>query len=219
MPKNEQEEKKELSARVAALIAKAGGQTRAAEIAGVSRNAIHKWRIGEARLPLIEMHALASTAGVSLEWLASGNEAINSDAFITLRRRDVNMQGEVAELSDVDWNQVPFRRDYLEHYGVSIAHAFVMIVSGDETLPVIHPTDVVVVDASRRDLSASGLYAFVRHKRLMLLRAKARLDGGVTLSADNESYGKEELSAEAAGKLDVIGKVMASLSAQTAPRK
>lgn len=209
----------DMQARVAALVAKVGGPSRAAEISGVSRNAIHKWRTGEARLPLVEMYALARDAGVTLEWLASGDDVIGSDAFALLKRRDVNSAGAVVDLPDVDWVQMPFRRDYLEHYGVTIEHAFVMVVSGDETLPTIHPTDVVVIDASKRDLSVAGLFAFVRFKRLMLLRAKMRLDGGVILIADNDSYGKDELSAEAASKLDIVGRVMANLSAQTTPRK
>ena len=202
----------DLAARVAAVVEKAGGQTQAAKLAGVSRNAIHKWRTGEARLPLLEMYALAKAAGVSLEWLATGSEATGSDTFVFLTRRDVDVNGAVIDAPAVDWREVPFRRDYLEHYGIDPSVAIVMVVSGDEMPLVSRPSALMIFDTSRTTLDKAGVFAFVRMKRLVLLRVAPRLDGGVVLSAANEGYGREEIPADATASLNVIGQVMVAVS-------
>lgn len=212
-----------LAQRVARLVQLVGGQGKAAEIAGVGRTTIQEWRSGTIKLPLVQTALLARAAGVSLNWLAFGDGSLEGASGerceVWLRRRDVSTSGEIIEVPDADWNQVPFRRDYLEHYGVAIDHAFAMVVPGDEMKPTINETDIIVADTSKRDLTATGIYAFLRHKRLMVLRAQLRLDGGVTLAGDNESYGVEELKPDAAAQLHVVGRVMVSVCAQIVARK
>jgi hypothetical protein len=54
------------------LVEKAGGQGKAAQLAGVTRGTIQKWRTGGARIPLVEAHLLAQAGEIDLIWLVTG---------------------------------------------------------------------------------------------------------------------------------------------------
>ncbi|WP_088699682.1 helix-turn-helix domain-containing protein [Halomonas campaniensis] len=58
--------------RVAIAINRVGGSTKMAEIAGVSTSVLSKWRRGESDPSRSRLIKMASAAGISLEWLATG---------------------------------------------------------------------------------------------------------------------------------------------------
>lgn len=199
-----------LARRIAFAVEKAGGQGKAAAAVGASRAAIQKWRTENARPPLLEIFLLSKAAGVSVDWIVTGFEApakgeantAHAGDFITLPMRSV-VRGELVTAPNEDWPFVPFRRDYLEHYGADPEACFVMMVT-DNDVPGIVPTTLAVVDGAARDLGADGLYAFIRRQRLMILGVRAKLDGGVVLSKGSDT---EELAALDTAKLSVLGRV------------
>lgn len=58
--------------RMAVAIQRAGGATRMAEKAGVSGSVLRKWRAGHSDPSRTHLVNMARAAGVSLEWLATG---------------------------------------------------------------------------------------------------------------------------------------------------
>lgn len=58
--------------RVAVAIKRVGGSTKMAEIAGVSTSVLSKWRRNESDPSRTRLVKMARAAGVSLEWLATG---------------------------------------------------------------------------------------------------------------------------------------------------
>lgn len=62
----------ELGSRLSSVIDAIGSQKAAASIAGVSDEQLGRWKSGKARPSFFGMQALAQAAGVSLDWLATG---------------------------------------------------------------------------------------------------------------------------------------------------
>lgn len=193
----------EITARIGQCVTKLGSQQKVAKLLGISQPGLGKWVSGTAR-PAFELVAkLAGLADVSLDWIATGREHAGSRDFITLPLRSV-LRGEVITAPDEEWPAIPFRRDYLEHYGAHPEASFAMMVTDADLSPRIEITDLVVVDAAVRDLSSNGIYAFVRRERLMLLSVRAKLDGSVVLARGDDT---EQLDAAAAAKLHVLGRI------------
>lgn len=193
----------EITRRIGQCVAKLGSQQKVAKLLGVSQPGLGKWVSGAAR-PAFELVArLADLADVSLDWIATGRERAGSSNFITLPMRSI-VRGELITAPNEDWPQVPFRRDYLEHYGADPEASFVMMVTDPDMSPRIAPTDLIVIDGTARDLGSDGIYAFIRRQRLMLLNVRAKLDGGVALSRGTDT---EDLGASDATKLAVLGRV------------
>jgi phage repressor protein C with HTH and peptisase S24 domain len=68
----------ELGTRIASIIEAVGGPGKASALIDVKPEQISKWRDGKARAPFLALATLAKIAGVSLDWIATGEEANRS---------------------------------------------------------------------------------------------------------------------------------------------
>lgn len=58
--------------RISIAIQRVGGATRMAEMASVSTSVLRKWRAGQSEPQLTSLVSMARAAGVTVEWLATG---------------------------------------------------------------------------------------------------------------------------------------------------
>ncbi|MBF0251145.1 MAG: hypothetical protein HQL35_11015 [Alphaproteobacteria bacterium] len=94
----------ELGTRIAQAIEGVGGLKAAARIVGVSDESLAQWRDGRARPSFFGLQHLASAAGVSMDWLATGEEP-EKDAPVTgaaLSKIDLALLTDVIRLIE-DW--------------------------------------------------------------------------------------------------------------------
>ncbi|MEQ1696987.1 MAG: S24 family peptidase [Hyphomicrobiaceae bacterium] len=206
-----------LEQRIAQLVEMVGGQMRAAEIAGVSRTAIHKWRNGQARIPIAEMLLLARAAGVSLDWIATGYDrrpdlpASSAGGFKVLYRYEASLSGKMIEIADNGGTDLALRETWLKEMGMRLDTTGVFEVRDDAMVPTIPEGSLLIADRSVTALTRSGIYAIIGANGIAVRRAQVMLDGTVKLIADNPRYEPEVLSAQAAGLLRIAGRVRAAL--------
>lgn len=191
-----------IAGRVAQLVELVGGQGAAAEVAGVSRATIQKWRTGKARPPLIEMTRLTRAAGLGLDWLVGGREA--DDAPIWLPMINPQSQGE----------RMPFPQRAISERLSQGGNPAIYAVEGRELEPEINLGDLVVIDQSQKDISRSNgrVFLFERDGRRVLSRAFALSSTVVEVYTWEKKDKREKVAVADLPKLHVIGKVVLTLS-------
>lgn len=196
---------RQIAARIAQLVELVGGQGKAAEVAGVSRATVQKWRSAQARPPLIEIGRLAAAAGVSVDWVATGNEynphtETDEVAWLPL-------------LGEVDGMTVPVPRVALATRMRNVDKAAAVAVVGRELEPFIRSGDIVIVDRGDCDLSRSSgrVYVLKRGSSLVLMRAALMLSGVVQLSTEVPKLSERLTPSEIKG-VEVVGRVVLALS-------
>jgi len=202
--------------RMAQLVEMVGGQMSAAKVAGVSKGAIHKWRTGQARVPLPEALLLAQHAGVSLDWVATGYDrrpdlpATSAGGFKVLYRYEASPAGAMIEIAD-GGTDIALRETWFKDLGMRPDAAAVYAVRDDAMEPTIPIGSLLIVDRSATMITGSGLYAIVGVNGVAARRAQSMFDGSLKLIADNPRYEPELLSPASVGTLKIAGRVRAAL--------
>tara|TARA_B100000614_G_scaffold32360_1_gene24960 strand:- start:198 stop:533 length:336 start_codon:yes stop_codon:yes gene_type:complete len=84
----------EFGSRLGALIALLDGPREAAKIAGVTPEAVSKWRNGKAKMPFQSAAAFCAATGESLDWLATGQRVTASSRDPRVEPEDDKNEGK-----------------------------------------------------------------------------------------------------------------------------
>jgi len=79
---------------------------------------------------------------------------------------------------------------------------------GDSMEPTVYDGDTLVVDRAITKLVGDGLYLIERDGERYCKRLQLRFDGGLNIMSDNSRYEAQQLSADVASQLLVIGRVI-----------
>ncbi|WP_419786922.1 LexA family transcriptional regulator [Pseudodesulfovibrio sp.] len=99
-----------------------------------------------------------------------------------------------------------FRSDWLRMRG-NPANMVLMEVVGNSMEPELKEGDMVLIDESRSDVLAGGIYAVGVEDTVMVKRVE-RLPGTLVLRSDNVDYSPIHLSGDELNNVRVIGKVL-----------
>lgn len=203
----------ELGTRLKWIVDKIGTQKRAGQIAGVKPEMIGKYISGKAKPSFYAILALADEAGVSIDWLASGNSPHGegaSDEFVGVPRYDVNLAAgagafnERAEMLDY----IPFTREFLsKKIGRNTAEGLVLLeVRGDSMEPTIGSGDLVLLDTNDKTLE-DGIVGFVLDDTAYVKRIRHTPDGIDVISDNRAVYDPFHLDQGRLGEFHMIGRV------------
>lgn len=160
---------------------------------------------------------LANGLGVNLLWLATGEgpqfpdgSVVQSADTVGVRRLDVVASAGpgASGASEKTLEMVPFPRAFLRSIGVSPAHANIVTVSGDSMEPTLMAGADLIVDTSVKRIRAEAIYVLILDGELVVKRAQRRVNGSIIITSDNDHYQPEEITPEAADKLQVAGRVV-----------
>jgi len=194
------------------------GPDASVESSGKSIRTLDRYVSGEVEPPLSVITGLSRRSGYSLRWLATGEgpekgaiePAPTGEETIAIPRLDVRASagggatGDTGEAVDI----IGFPRAWLRSLGVTPANARVLTVTGDSMEPTLSSGDLLLVDISARKIKGAALYVLVIEDDVYVKRAQPRLNGSILITSDNERYPPEEVTAEAAPRLRVAGKVV-----------
>ncbi len=93
-------------------------------------------------------------------------------------------------------------------FGRSAANLVLAGASGTSMEPTIRDRDLLVVDTADRRLTSGRIYALVVGDTLLVKRIDRTLRGQIFLRPDNSSYQSEELTADLADIVRVLGQVI-----------
>ncbi|SIT17092.1 Peptidase S24-like [Rhodobacter aestuarii] len=105
---------------------------------------------------------------------------------------------------------VAFTRRFLSNQGARPDHCSVIWARGTSMKPTIPDGALLVVDHSQREVEHGCIYVFNVSDRLLVKRARWRLDGRLELVSDNaeEGYPVEIFGADSVDQLRVVGRVV-----------
>ncbi|WP_444460365.1 S24 family peptidase [Rhodobacter capsulatus] len=105
---------------------------------------------------------------------------------------------------------VAFTRRFLANQGARPDHCSVIWARGTSMKPTIPDGALLVVDHSQREVENGCIYVFNVSDRLLVKRARWRLDGRLELVSDNtdEGYPVETFGADSVDQLRVVGRVV-----------
>lgn len=99
-----------------------------------------------------------------------------------------------------------FRKEWINRKG-SPKNMVLMQVVGNSMEPEIHEGDMVLIDQSKVDVYAGGIYAVGVEDTVMVKRIE-KLPGQLVLISDNQDYSPIHLSGDELLNVRVIGKVL-----------
>lgn len=216
------------------MIERIGSLKDAGEVAGVTDEAIARWRDGKSKPSFVGMWRLCRAAGVSLDWLGGGpvpnkeaevraaaweaagaplrRPALTGPALGDLTmipRYDVRLSSGPGALVAAEqiFEHLAFRTSWLREMGISPQYAALVTNDGDSNEPTIPDGALMLLDLSIKEVSNGKFYALRRDGELIIKRIQRRMDGTVVLKSDNPRYDPEEIPPERVADLHVIGRL------------
>jgi phage repressor protein C with HTH and peptisase S24 domain len=206
---SEDAKRHELSARLRAVIKKAGGNSKIAEISKIPLRSLNNYTSGTAEPKAAALLALADACGVTVDALLRESMPEVAHGFSLIPRlvvRPAAGAGTLAIGDEVD-DLVAFRSDWLRRLGISPRFARAMFSRGDSMEPTIRDGDLLLVDESVDRVVDHGIYVVIYQGMVVVKRIQLRRDGALVLKSDNSLYDEEIVPAEEASDVQIAGRV------------
>lgn len=219
-----------LGLRIDQVVKKVGKKSSAAEAAGVTPDQLNKWIKGAVKVPVDGLRSLARLANADFSWLASGEGSmfqgssgatpvqaggltdLDQPGFVRLpffdEVRAAAGPGQIP-VSEMAGGVVAFERSFLRDRGARPESCALIWAHGDSMKPTIPDGSILVIDRSQREVEHGCIYVFNVADRLLVKRARWRMDGRLELVSDNANeYPVETFGSEAVDELRVVGRVV-----------
>jgi phage repressor protein C with HTH and peptisase S24 domain len=207
-------EEEEFRRRLRLIMQQFGSVADLARAVGVSDNAIYKWVSGRGQPSMISLVNLARAARVSIEWLATGQDAPKSEArgaesaeYVYLPRNSVRSsvgRGAVQSRQIVDY--LAFKTEWLRRrFGVDPKNLMLVEAVSDSMSPTIDEGDLVLADLRDPRFRHDGIYVLRASGELSIKRIQRRPDGKLIIRNDNAAYEPAVVASENAS---IVGHVI-----------
>lgn len=204
----------EFRRRLRLIMQQFGSVADLARAVGVSDNAIYKWVSGRGQPSMTSLVSLARAARVSVEWLATGQEAAkaeeggaDADEYVYLPRSSVPIPSERSTLQSPQIvNYIALRSEWLRRRLNTEAKSLMLIEAvGDSMSPTIDEGDLVLVDLRDSRFRLDGVYALRSAGEIAIKRVQRRPDGKLAIRSDNPAY---EPAVVASDSIAIVGRVI-----------
>lgn len=211
-PFNSQEKGTGFGERLKEVIGNKSGRAFAKEVS-ISYSTLHNYLTNMSLPTLDNLIALAKHTGVSIEWLATGEEKeqfSSDDNFIAIEDcRDTRLSSGNGGFNG---DYPPFATTKVEIAWLQARHlkaedCAMFLVSGESMYPTLKDGEEIIVDRSKRDLVDGKIFVLNNNGSMLVKKVQLTYDG-VELISDNPTYRPLKLEAEEANNLIVIGQVV-----------
>lgn len=207
-----------------------GNKKAFAELTGKSASHVYKICRGSSRPSLAYLEQLNETFRIDLNWLLTGEASHDVQASASMGQGDqelvlapvYDVQASAGMGADVGHEEVSdyftFNKRWLSReLGVSSEQLAFVAVNGDSMEPTLNHGDQVLVDMSKKQIQAHGVYLIQTDQGLMVKRLASPASGLVNVMSDNPAYETWQVTLQGADAMaeqfGVIGKVVWSARA------
>jgi len=189
-----------------------GGRGKAAKAAGLSSDQFLRIIRGQSEPSLASMVQLAESAGVTVDWLATGRDSTGTDStqprvspYETARDADLHQyflppagaaerrDGSGRVVSEQIVDLLAFKQEWIwESLQRDPADLVLVRVVGDAMEPTIADGALALVDLSRNTVRDAAIYAIIVDNSILFRRIQNGIKSA-TLMADNTRYDKETI--------------------------
>jgi phage repressor protein C with HTH and peptisase S24 domain len=204
----------EFRRRLRLIMQQFGSVADLARAVGVSDNAIYKWVSGRGQPSMISLVNLARAARVSIEWLATGQDAPKGEArgaeageYVYLPHNSVRSavgRGTVQSRQIVDY--LALKAEWLRRrIGIDPKNLMLVEAVSDSMAPTIDEGDLVLVDLRDQRFRHDGVYVLRASGDLSIKRIQRRPDGKLIIRNDNAAYEPTVVSVDS---VTIVGHVI-----------
>lgn len=211
---------------------KVGGLRGCAKIVDMTEEQVGRWRAGKARMPLYAAIQLSQAAGVSIDWLATGEGAEEnafpprkgaaehqavyahdgdlSGDFVLVPRYDVEASAGSGALNDHEQaiDHMAFREDWVRRtLHVNPAELALITAVGDSMEPTIRAGDLMLIDTGVNAIQDDAIYVLVKRGELIVKRVQQFFTGAVAIKSDNAAYVEETIGPDEIDAIQIAGRV------------
>ncbi len=218
--------------RLHALATHRGGQATLSAASGIPKTTLAKYVSGESEPNVSRLIALARAGGVSVEWLACGDEmpmspsphgvAESAGSPYALGAGGADAPGRagagfavipplgetVAGTGESDQPGLPLPRAWLDERGLAVARMRWTAMRGNAMAPTLHAGDILVVDACVDAAGDDGIYVLRDATGLHPRRLQADGCGGLWLITDAPLYHDRHLAGSDLTTLSIAGRAV-----------
>lgn len=189
--------------------------------AGFAHTTLKQYLSGKSEPTRPRLVAIASAAGVAVEWLATGRgpksvgsrPELPSAAFVPIRAFDVSASaGGGAVIEDERRVEMMVSRKTLDALGAAPSDVVGLKATGDSMEPTLSERDQLLIDLRDASIPRDGVYVMrLPYGGELVVKRLQRLgDGSVKVISDNPSYEPFVLTQEQVAAAKVIGRVVAA---------
>jgi phage repressor protein C with HTH and peptisase S24 domain len=205
----------EFRRRLRLIMQQFGSVADLARAVGVSDNAIYKWVAGRGQPSLVNVVRLARAARVSVEWLATGEDAPKKaqargqglDQYVDIAGNSLYARASRPAIETSQFvDYLAFKSEWLRRCLNSDAKNLMLLeVLGDSMSPTIDEGDLVLVDLREPRFRHDGIYVLRSGSDLSVKRVQSRPDGKLAIRSDNPAY---ESAVVAPESINILGRVL-----------
>lgn len=211
-----------LGSRIAVAIERIGSLVKAGSVAGVTDEAVARWRDGQSRAPFDGIVQLCLASNLSIEWMATGkgprdstsaiihgddvdnrevltmqiqdSAALAGNSMVMLPRLDVEAAAGAGAVvaSEYVAEMIAFSAEWLRERHITPRTARILTARGDSMEPTIRDGDLLIVDTAIETAVDNGIYCIAYNGVLLVKRLFMVRDGGLVISSDNKIAGRDE---------------------------
>lgn len=138
--------------------------------------------------------------------------ALSQDEFVRVPMFDVKASmghGRLA-VSQMPVGEVAFTVDFLRRLGANPQFCYLLEARGDSMWPTVPDGAMLIADASQTEVDDGRIYHFDVNERVLVKRARWRMDGRLHLTSDNiaAGYPDESFAADRVDDLIVRGRIV-----------
>lgn len=212
-----------METRIAAVADLYESRKQAAATAQVALSSLQRWISGDGMPAFGSVALLASSKGVSLDWVATGR----GEMFLASSR--------VSSAADVDedayafiplydarcssghgaWNEraqvltsLAFTRYSLRKKGLNPDSLACLRNDGDSMKGLIEDDDTVMIDQSRNTLEGEAVYVILLDDHLYAKRLQRQFDGSVLILSHNRDYQPMTVPKDRLAELQIVGRAV-----------
>lgn len=196
---------------------------------GLSETVLRQYLTGQSEPTRPALIAIARTASVSVEWLATGYPVVPGAShwkitesaatyagygepaagYTLVPKCDLAMgSGEVLHSEQIV-DHLAFKSEWLARdLGVNPRALALVSARGDSMEPTIGQGDLLLLDLSQRRVGDEAIYALVVEDGVLAKRIQRLLDGMLAIRCDNPAYKEQLVPKEATESLHVLGRVV-----------
>ncbi|MGD9539048.1 MAG: helix-turn-helix transcriptional regulator [Alphaproteobacteria bacterium] len=101
-----------------------------------------------------------------------------------------------------------FKAEWIRSLGLTPQRLSLIEAAGDSMEPTIRPSDLLLLDIGIETVKQNAIYVVSVAGELVVKRLQRLFDGTVIMSSDNPAYQPEQLTADEAATLHIVGRVI-----------
>lgn len=189
-----------------------------ASAAGLNPSAVSLIMKGKREIGELQARKIERALGLPLGWMDEENpndakqttrpDPLQGYSFI--QQYDNALAAGHSAINEFDnpKDALAFKSEWLKRKGLNPDNLVIVYATGDSMEPVIREKDVLMIDTSQKAIIDGKIYGFTSGDGARVKQLFQKTGGGLKVCSLNKAHYDEDLTAEEAASINIIGRVV-----------